>query len=123
MQRGANAVESGIDKISSYLATDDMHMHPIKRTYGAPRLFVSNKLDFWHNEIADYYWNTNIAGERVDKPRDYNDHAMDATKYLFTRRGRVVGGLRKLVRQLDPRVRQWTEREESTVRRLPRYQQ
>lgn len=122
MQRGANAVESGIDKISSYLASDDMHMHPIKRQYGAPRLYVSNKLDFWHNEIADYYWNTNIAGERVDKPRDYNDHAMDATKYLFTRRGRVVGGLRRVVRQLDPRVRQWTEAESTTRQRLPRYQ-
>jgi hypothetical protein len=123
VQRGANAVESGIDKISSYLANDDMHMNPIKRQYGAPRLYVSSKLDFWHNEIADYYWNKNVAGERVDRPRDYNDHAMDATKYLFTRRGRVVGGLRKVLRPLDPRVRQWAEIENNTSRRLPRYQQ
>lgn len=121
MQRGANAIESGIDKISSYLAPDDAHLHPIKRQYGSPRLFVSSKLDFWHNEIADYYWNTNVAGDRVDKPRDRNDHAMDATKYLFTRRGRVVGGLRKLPFRLDPRVRQWTEREENTRRILPRH--
>jgi hypothetical protein len=121
MQRGANAIESGIDKVSSYLAADDMHMHPIKRQYGAPRLFVSSKLDFWHNEIADYYWNTNVAGDRVDKPRDRNDHAMDATKYLFTRRGRVVGGLRKLPIRLDARVLQWTEREDNRQRVLPRH--
>jgi hypothetical protein len=121
MQRGANAIDSGLDKVSSYLAIDDMHMHPIKRQYGAPRLFVSAKLDFWHNEIADYYFNKNVAGDNVDKPRDTNDHAMDVTKYMFTRRGKVVGGLRKRSIQLDSRVRMWTEREDRTPSILPRH--
>ena len=62
-----------------------MHLHPIKPCDGKRTLFVSSKIEFWHNEIVDYYWNKNILGQNVDKPRDTNDHAMDATKYLFTR--------------------------------------
>ena len=109
MQEGANAIESGIEKVSSYLAVDRMHIHPIKRTYGAPRLLVSAKLDWWHNEIADYYWNKNIAGQNVDKPMNRNDHAMDMTKYLLTRRNRVIGSIQRRKRILDPRVFTWTE--------------
>jgi hypothetical protein len=121
MQRGANAIESGLDKVATYLNVDDMHMHPFKRGYGAPRLFVSAQVDFWHNEIVDYYWNKNVQGENVDKPRDTNDHAMDATKYLFTRRNRVVGSVRKRNVGLDPRVYQWAEARENTNTVLPRH--
>lgn len=121
MQRGANAIESGIDKVASYLVADDMHMHPIKRVYGAPRLFVSSELEFWHNEIADYYWNKNVTGDNVDKPMDRNDHAMDATKYLFTKRGRVVGSVRRKANILNPIIYQWTEAQEQGSRILPRH--
>lgn len=121
MQRGANAIESGLDKVSTYLNIDDLHMHPIKRQYGAPRLFVTSNLDFWHNEIVDYYWNKNVQGDNVDKPRDTNDHAMDATKYLFTRRNKVVGSVRRKRIELDPRVYQWAEVQENSNRVLPRH--
>lgn len=122
MQRGANAIESGVQKVASYLAPDDMHRHPITLNYGAPRLFVSSECEWWHNEIADYYWNKNVAGERVDKPRDTNDHAMDATKYLFTRRNKVIGSLRRKLNVLNPQLFQWTERQESGIPRiLPRH--
>lgn len=121
LQRGASAIDAGIEKVSTYLVVDDMHRHPITSNYGAPRLFVSSTLDFWNNEIVDYYWNRNIAGENVDKPRDTNDHAMDATKYLLTKRGKVVGALRKHPRMLHPGIFQWTEREENTRQVLPRH--
>lgn len=121
MQRGANAIESGLDKVATYLNVDDMHMHPFKRGYGAPRLYITSKLEFWHNEIVDYYWNKNVQGENVDKPRDTNDHAMDATKYLFTRRNRVVGSVRRRTIDLDPRVYLWGEARENNNRVLPRH--
>jgi len=121
MQRGANNIESGLEKVASYLIPDDMHMHPVTRNYGAPRLFVSSNVEFWHNEIVDYYWNKNVQGENVDKPRDTNDHAMDATKYLFTKRGRVIGALRRRDWKLPPIAYQWTEREETEKRILPRH--
>lgn len=121
MQRGANSIESGLDKVATYLVADDMHLHPIKRVYGAPHLFVSSKIEFWHNEIVDYYWNKNILGANVDKPRDTNDHAMDSTKYLFTRRNRVVGSVRRKPIKLDPRVYQWGEARQVNSRVLPRH--
>lgn len=122
MQVGANAIESGIEKVSSYLAIDKMHLHPVHRTYGAPRLYVSSKLDWWHNEIVDYYWNKNVAGQNVDKPMDRNDHAMDMTKYLLTKRNRVIGSIQKRRNILDPRMFTWTEREDDSRRRiLPRH--
>jgi hypothetical protein len=122
MQRGANDIASGIEKVGSYLAVDKMHLHPVKRTYGAPRIYVSSKLDWWHNEIADYYWNKNIAGQNVDKPMDRNDHAMDMTKYLLTKRNRVVGQIQRRRRLIDPRVFNWSEVEDDRRGRiLPRH--
>lgn len=121
MVRGVNSIQSGIDKVSSYLAPDDMHRHPITGNYGAARLFVSSDLEFWHNEISDYYWNKNIKGENVDKPRDTNDHAMDATKYLLSRRGLVVGSLRRKPFRIPDVALQWTEVEERGGGILPRY--
>lgn len=122
MQRGANDITSGIEKVSSYLTIDKLHLHPIKRTYGAPRIFVSSKLDWWHNEIADYYWNKNIAGQNVDKPMDRNDHAMDMTKYLLTKRNRVIGSIQRRRRIIDPRALMWQEVEDDRRGRiLPRH--
>lgn len=122
MQPGANDIASGIEKVSSYLAVDKMHINPITRKHGAPRLFCSDKLDWWHNEIADYYWNKNVAGQNVDKPMNRNDHAMDMTKYLVTKRARVVGQIQKRRHIIDPRAFQWTEREDDQRGRiLPRH--
>lgn len=104
MQRGSNDIASGIEKISSYLAIDSYHMHPIQRVYGSPRLFISSNLEWWHNEALDYYWNKNTLGQNVDKPRDVNDHAMDATKYLFTKRNKVIGSITQLSRKVPDTV-------------------
>ena len=123
MQRGANDISSGIEKITSYLAVDAHHKHPIKNTYGAPRLFVSSNLEWWHNEIVDYYWNKNIQGMNVDKPRDVNDHAMDMTKYLLSKRKKIVGVLQREFRrkQLDPRMFMWGPAQDNEQRTLPRH--
>lgn len=124
MQRGANDIESGLQKVSSYLNIDKFHQHPITKKYGAPHLYVSSKLEWWHNEIVDYYWNRNIQGLNVDKPRDVNDHAMDMTKYLLTNRKKVIGTLTTSGRpkQLDPRINLWGVAPQEQKNILPRHQ-
>lgn len=121
MQLGANNIDAGVQKISSYLVVDPLHKHPIKGTYGSPRVHVTSKLEFWHNEIVDYYWNKNIQGTHVDKPRDTNDHAMDATKYLFTKRNKVIGMLRAGPKPLSPLIHLWGPAPQSQQTTLPRH--
>lgn len=121
MQRGANKIEAGIEKVSSYLAVDNMHRHPITGKFGAPRIFVSSELEWWHNEIVDYYWNKNVQGLNVDKPRDVNDHAMDMTKYLLTKRAKVVGAITRRM-GLPKQVYMWGEQpDDPRGRILPRH--
>lgn len=122
-QRGANAIEPGIAKVASYLQVDAKHFHPIKRTYGSPRLHISSQLDWFANEAVDYYWNRNIQGLNVDKPRDVNDHAMDMVKYLLTKRGKVMGMVRPAFSdRLPPVFLQWHEVEQNLNNELkPRH--
>lgn len=123
MQRGSNAVEAGIVKVSSYLQVDKMHRHPITGNYGAPRMFISSKVPFLSNEFVDYCWNKNILGQNVDKPRDVNDHGMDTVKYLVTKRPNVVGMIRrKPSGRLPPALMAWHEaREQGEEKLLPRH--
>lgn len=121
-QRGNNDVDAGLQKCASYLAVDDLHRNPITGNYGAPRLFISSNLEWFHNEIVDYYWNKNILGQNVDKPSDRNDHAMNAWKYMLTKRPSVVGKLRQKKRLLNPVAFQWSEVDDSRKKIiLPRH--
>jgi hypothetical protein len=124
MQRGANDVTSGIQKVSSYLQVDPLHLHPIKKVYGSPRFFVGSDLEWFQNEVVDYYWNKNILGQNVDKPRDANDHAMDMIKYLFTKRNKVVGQIHRMKGELIDRINMmgWTAAPDSNEEKtLPRH--
>lgn len=102
MQRAANSINAGIQKVTSYLQVDNHHVHPITGNIGSPRLYFSSELEFLQNEIVDYYWNKNTLGQNVDKPMDRNDHSMDALKYLFSRQATVVGMIRPAVRPMNP---------------------
>jgi hypothetical protein len=83
MKRGNNDVNNGIVKVGSYLNINRQLLHPYKRAAGSPRLFINAKLDWWTDEVAGYFWQQSTSGERIDKPIDRNDHAMDTTKYLL----------------------------------------
>jgi hypothetical protein len=124
MQRASNDIQGGIEKVSSYLAVDDMHFHPIKKVYGSPRFFVGSDLEWFQNEIVDYYWNKNVLGQNVDKPRNVNDHAMDMLKYNFTRRNKVVGQILKVKAALFDKINNmgWTAAPDSAREELrPRH--
>lgn len=123
MQRGNNNIESGIAKISSHLSMMKMHYNPVKEEFGAPHLFFSSDLEFIDNEFGDYYWNRNIAGDNVDKPRDTNDHALDTIKYMFSRRPQIGKPHKKVIKQIDRRVtHHWNEMPNQNDQRvLPRH--
>lgn len=85
MQRGNNDILNGIVKVQSYLTPQMFHRHPIFGTGGAPKLFVSNKLEFVSNEFAEYRWKKDTSsGDAIDKPVDGNDHALDTVKYMLS---------------------------------------
>lgn len=90
LQRGANDIAAGINKVQQYLSPLPRHEHPIYGTEPSPFLYVSDKLQWWINEITEYYWRRDTSDDVVDKPVDRNDHAMDATKYLLTPRPRIA---------------------------------
>lgn len=122
MRRGNNNIEAGVAKVASHLHIHKMHYNPIVGVFGGSHLYFSSKLEFVDSEIGDYYWNKNIAGDNVDKPRDSNDHAMDTLKYLFTRRPRIG----KAMMDIKPRLpasllNQWGEAPENNNKTLPRH--
>jgi phage terminase large subunit len=82
--RGNNDIDNGIIKVGSYLQNREYHLHPITGEPSAPYLYHSDRLTWFEEEITAYYWQSNTSGERVDKPTDKNDHAMDTIKYLLS---------------------------------------
>jgi len=84
MRRGNNDIANGIVKVRAALAISNAHKHPISGNFGAPHLFVTDNCPWWVNEVTDYMWKKATDGAVEDVPRDINDHAMDATKYLLT---------------------------------------
>lgn len=79
-----NNVDWGIEKVSQYLHIQKNHRNPFTGEYEAPYLFVSDECGWWFDEVAEYKWKDGMNGEKGDKPIDKDDHAMDATRYLFT---------------------------------------
>jgi hypothetical protein len=84
MRRGNNDIANGVVKVGSYLNINHQLLHPINRVAGSPRLFVNAKLDWWIDECTGYFWQQSTSGERIDKPMDRNDHAMDNVRYLLS---------------------------------------
>ena len=81
---GQNAIESGIIKVTGYLAMQpDNHLYELDMA--GPNLYVSDNLAFIADEFLGYFWQVNTSGERIDTPTDRNDHAMDAIKFMLSR--------------------------------------
>ena len=122
MERANNEIINGIVKVQSYLAFSDGHYNPYtgemhqfvtptgKEGLGAPHLYIAKELSWWHDEIGEYYWGKDTDGNHIDKPKDGNDHAMDTTKYLFTRQPTVAEIIPQLLPQI-PGYMKWGESE------------
>lgn len=83
---GQNDIIAGITKITGYLNVSKMHQNPMTKEYNAPYLYVSDKLQFFIDEISNYYWKKDAKDNYTDKPYDKDDHAMDTLKYMLTYR-------------------------------------
>lgn len=117
---GNNDILNGILKVQGYLAVRDNHKHPLLKTSPAPYLYFNRDLDFLLTEIQDYYWAKDSSGEPLDKPRDEKDHAMDALKYLMTKRPRIAGPIPVAVSHLVQHMR-WHESDSNKSTRRARY--
>lgn len=115
MQRGSNDIFGGIAKLQQYLTPSQTHEHPVYGLPGSPFFFISDRLQFFINEITEYYWKRGTNDEITDTPIDRNDHAMDAAKYLLTPQPRLA----KFVGKPDepPSWMRWHEIERDTTSR------
>lgn len=105
-----NDIANGIVKVQGYLHAERNHVNPFNGDHPAPHLWFATELDFIADEMDDYYWYVGGDGEREDKPRDKDDHAMDALKYLLTHKPKVAV-LTKTKREEAPVWMRWTERD------------
>mgnify|MGYP003627814411 FL=1 len=108
--RGNNDIANGIVKVNQYLVPQRNHQNPITGEYEAPYIYISDELEFFINEMSDYYWQKSPTGEQVDKPIDKDDHAMDTLKYMLSNQPNV-SKLAKAVIRKDVGWRQWGERD------------
>lgn len=108
--RGNNDILNGIIKVSAYLAPSRMHRHPLTGDHGAPHLYITDNLQFVADEFGSYMWNVNSKGDRDDKPRDKDDHAMDTIKYMLSRRPEI-SKLPQYVRPKPPSYLRWQQRD------------
>lgn len=87
VRRASNEQMAGITKVSAYLNPRVDWTNPFTKERGSPSMFFDQKLNFIAVEMASYFWKKHtVTGQRVDEPQDGNDHAMDVTKYILTRR-------------------------------------
>ncbi len=93
--RGNSDISNGITKIKQYLILQKFHRHPITGQFNAPFLYVSDKLDFFVDEITAYYWQRDSSGDQIDMPVDKDDHAMDTLKYMLSERPAIATLIRE----------------------------
>lgn len=108
MQRAANRLEGGIMKIVTYLAPVEYRRNPFTQNWGSPTLFVSEKCEFLIDEFLTYRWQRDPVGEFTDEPVDRNNHALDALRYMMTRR-EAVGSIERRVPIHERAFMKWNE--------------
>lgn len=107
--RANNALLNGIAKVQAYLSVENHRLHPYLSKYGAPRIYVSDRLHWWIEECLDYVWMKDRSDELEDKPRDKKNHAMDATRYLLTDRPSPSQLIAIRSAQLPAYLKNWSE--------------
>lgn len=107
--RANNALLNGIAKVQAYLTVETHRLHPYLGKYGAPRIYISDKLNWWIEECLDYVWQRDRTDELEDKPRDKKNHAMDATRYLLTDRPSPSQLVALRQAQLPKYLQNWSE--------------
>lgn len=105
---GQNDIASGIMKVTSYLDLVE-GMYFDDPTQPGPLLHMSNELTFIDDEITSYFWKPSTDGDgHIDEPKDGNDHAMDAIKYMLSKLPEASKLLYKIPKTL-PEWMKWQE--------------
>lgn len=117
--RGNNDILNGIQKVQGYLSPVGAHRHPLRKTYPAPYFYTALELTFINDEMNSYYWSTDNHGVRSDKPMDGKDHALDAIKYMLSRRPNIAS-IRTDERG-SPAWMKWHERDVTENTKRARY--
>jgi hypothetical protein len=86
MQRGNNNKLNGITKVTAHIALSPLHRNPYTQNWNAPFIYINEELEWFADEITEYYWKKDAFGEYTDQPIDRRDHAMDALKYMLSYR-------------------------------------
>lgn len=84
LKRGQNDKLQGITKVTEYLIPRE-HMHYKDRDKAGPMIYFNEELTFIEDEMVAYFWKSDTDGNRMDEPKDGNDHALDALKYGVSR--------------------------------------
>lgn len=109
MKRANNNTLHGIINVKQWLEIQQMRINPFTHSRGSPRLFVSEKLQWFIDEITTWRWAKNHADQSIDKPVNKDDHAMDALKYLLATETKAAKLTRRKAMTLDRRLRSWHE--------------
>lgn len=84
MRPANNDIVSGIAKVGGYLGECEIVPHIAIEKESGPLLYIVTELDWFQEEISNYYWKRDSQGRLLDVPQDHNDHAMDTVKYLLS---------------------------------------
>lgn len=86
LRPAANDKTAGIAKVSAYFNGSYGIPSPFDAAVvPGPLLFVSANVDYFHNEISNYFWKRNPQNQYIDEPMDKDDHAMDTIKYMISK--------------------------------------
>lgn len=110
MERGNNNILNGIIKVKQKLRIQKTVINPFTHAFGAPKLYVSNHLRWFIDEITTYRWKKNKGDEALDIPVDRKNHAMDALKYMESKES-ISRMIMSLPKKLPQQVFRWNESE------------
>lgn len=90
---GHNEWQRTYNLLNEALAFDPSAKHPVTGEQGCPRLLTVRSCNNWIREMSNYKWKKargTVLRNAPDEPIDYNDHAIDETRYFLSLAPSVV---------------------------------
>lgn len=84
-----NQVLAGINRVKEFMRLDKDRINPRSQEYPAPRLYIFSNCSNLLWELPQYQWKkmrSLTSRSESEKPRDFNDHACDALRYIIMSR-------------------------------------
>lgn len=80
---------AGINRVKEFLKPQKTRRNPVTKEVPSPRLFIFKNCVNLINEMPQYQWRklrTLQSRNSPEQPRDFNDHAVDALRYIIMSR-------------------------------------